>query len=94
MLYFLTGLLQLEINSFLVSLSQLGGVFILSAMKAPQRRRERNPEQIELWKKLYEDFIDLSPFEEQGIFLELKGALVTDWDNGKIYCNLSQRADK
>jgi len=31
----------------------------------------------------------LTPFENEGHFLELKGALVTDWDNCKIYCSLS-----
>ena len=31
-------------------------------------------------------------FEAEGKALELKGALVTDWVNGKIYCSLSGRA--
>lgn len=50
-------------------------------------------ETIDYLKSQYEDVIDLTGFEEQGKALELKGSLVTDWVNGKIYCSLSQRAD-
>ena len=88
-LFFLIGSLQLEIRIFLVSYSNLDGVLILSAMKNIERRKERMIETIENLKKRYRDFIDLTPFEEMGFFLELKGSLVTDWDNGKIYCSLS-----
>jgi len=65
------------------------GVLILSSMKNLERRKERMPDTIESLRKRYKDFIDLTPFENMGLFLELKGSLVTDWDNGKIYCSLS-----
>lgn len=68
------------------------GVLIISAMKNNERRKERMPETLEELFKRYEDVIDLSKFEADGKFLELKGALVTDWENGKIYCNISDRA--
>ena len=38
--------------------------------------------------------VDLTPFEDRGLALELKGALVTDWVSGKIYCSLSGRANE
>ena len=63
-------------------------------MKNLERRKERIPELIEKLRAEHRHFIDLTPFEEQGLFFELKGALVTDWANGKIYCNISQRASK
>jgi hypothetical protein len=70
------------------------GVLILSAMRTPERRREREPVVIESLKSRYKDVIDLTVFEEQELALELKGALVTDWANGKIYCSLSNRASE
>lgn len=68
------------------------GVFIISAMKNHERRKERMPEVVEELFKRYKNVIDLSDFENEDKFLELKGALVTDWENGKIYCNISDRA--
>ena len=65
------------------------GVFILAAMRHPERRKERQPEIIDKLKARYADFIDLTRYEDLNLALELKGALVTDWDNGKIYCSLS-----
>ena len=70
------------------------GVFILSSMKTMERRKERLDEAIETLKSRYSDFIDLTHFEKHNLALELKGALVTDWENGKIYCSLSKRADE
>jgi len=68
------------------------GVLIISAMKNHERRKERMQETIDELFTRYGNIIDLSFFENQGKFLELKGALVTDWENGKIYCNISDRA--
>ena len=70
------------------------GVLIISSMKTHERRKERMEELINELAIRYENVIDLSFFENEGKFLELKGALVTDWENGKIYCNLSERANE
>ena len=61
-------------------------------MKNKERRKERTPATIEHLRERYADVIDLTPFEERGYALELKGALVSDWVSGKIYCSLSGRA--
>ena len=61
------------------------GVLIISSMKNHERRKERMEDTITELNKRYENIIDLSFFENEGKFLELKGALVTDWENGKIY---------
>jgi hypothetical protein len=70
------------------------GVLIISAMKTLERRKERMEDVIDELSKRYQDKIDLSVFENDDKFLELKGALVTDWENGKIYCNISERANE
>lgn len=58
------------------------GVLIISAMKTHERRKERMEETIAELSTRYADIIDLSVFEPEEKFLELKGALVTDWENG------------
>lgn len=68
------------------------GVLIISSMKNHERRKERMDDTITELSSRYGNIIDLSFFEKEGKFLELKGALVTDWENGKIYCNISDRA--
>ena len=68
------------------------GVLIISAMKNMERRKERMEEVIEELSTRYEEVIDLSVFEADKKYLELKGALVTDWENQKIYWNISDRA--
>lgn len=65
---------------------------MISAMKNLERRKERIPEVIDNLNARYADTIDLTFFEDQCKYLELKGALVTDWENQKIYCNISDRA--
>jgi hypothetical protein len=61
------------------------GVLIISSMKNHERRKERMDDVINELSGRYTDVIDLSFYEAQNKFLELKGALVTDWENGKIY---------
>lgn len=61
------------------------GVLIISAMKNLERRKERMKDVIDELSTRYQDVIDLSVYEAEGKYLELKGALVTDWENGKIY---------
>lgn len=70
------------------------GVLIVSSMKNFERRKERMDEVIIDLCKDYANVVDLSFYETQNKFLELKGALVTDWENGKIYCNISERANE
>lgn len=70
------------------------GVLILGAMKTEQRRKERSQTIIDMLSKYYEDVIDLVDFEKENKALELKGSLVCDWMNCKVYCSLSQRSDK
>ena len=75
------------------------GVVIFAAMHTEARRREREEPEIQAYlHSMYGDTIDLTRFEgcgaEKGKALECKGALVTDWANGKIYCSLSSRADE
>ncbi len=66
---------------------------MLASMKSETRRKERSQEIIEVLKPHYNDLIDLVHFESENKALELKGSLVTDWQNGKIYCSLSSRSD-
>lgn len=70
------------------------GVLVLGAMKTEQRRKERSQKIIDLLSNYYKDIIDLVEFEEIDKALELKGSLVCDWKNAKVYCSLSQRSDK
>ena len=70
------------------------GVLILAAMKTETRRKERSQNIIDTLSWYYEDIIDLSHFEEEGKALELRGSLVCDWINSKIYWSMSQRSDK
>ena len=70
------------------------GVLILAAMKTEKRRKERSQNIIDTLSCYYEDVIDLIHFQEEGKALELRGSLVWDWINSKIYCSLSQRSDK
>ncbi len=64
------------------------GVFILYPMKYVSRQLEKDKQIIEKLRENYKHFIDLSYFEEQGLALEGKGALVFDYRNQKIYCSL------
>lgn len=70
------------------------GVLVLGAMKTDARRKERSQNIIDVLSPHYEDIIDLVDFEEENKSLELRGSLVCDWINGKVYCSLSQRSDK
>jgi len=70
------------------------GVLVLGAMKTEQRRKERSQKIINMLSHYYNDVIDLVGFENENKALELRGSLVCDWMNAKIYCSLSQRSDK
>jgi hypothetical protein len=68
------------------------GLMILYPMKAPTRRKERNPQIIEDLKKNYAHFEDLSHLEDSNEILESTGSLIIDVKHRKIYCSLSERA--
>jgi hypothetical protein len=61
------------------------GVLVLGSMKTEQRRKERSQNIIDTLSNYYEDVIDLVHFEEIDKALELKGSLVCDWKNAKLY---------
>lgn len=68
------------------------GILVMYPMKSNLRRKEKNPEIIEMLKPKYKNFIDLSFLEEEGEFLESTGCLIFDNENRKIYCSISERA--
>jgi len=72
------------------------GTIVLYPMYAPNRRAERKEHVLE---KIAEHFkivtkIDLTFFEDEGIFLEGTGSMVLDRDNRIAYACLSPRTDK
>jgi hypothetical protein len=68
------------------------GLLIIYPVKAPTRRLEKTPELIELLRKEYKDFVDLSYLEKENEFLESTGSLIFDHNNRKVYCCYSDRA--
>lgn len=70
------------------------GRMVLYPMLAPNRRIERRNDLLEILGKSYETALDLSPYEENGHFLESTGALGMDRINKVAYIALSERADK
>ncbi|MBU6512519.1 MAG: amidinotransferase [Betaproteobacteria bacterium] len=72
-----------------------GGHVALFPMYAPNRRRERRADVIELLKARYrvQDVIDYSGLEHDGLFLEGTGAMVLDHVARVAYVARSRRAD-
>jgi hypothetical protein len=72
-----------------------GGHVALYPMCAPNRRRERRADVIELLKAQYrvQDVIDYSGLEPDGLFLEGTGAMVLDHTMRVAYTARSNRAD-
>ncbi len=70
-----------------------GGIVVLYPMNAPNRRLERREDILTQLKENYSlsDVIDLTYFEEQGIFLEGTGSMVLDRKNKIVYAALSER---
>ncbi len=66
----------------------------LFSMKARNRRLEKTPEMINFLKEKYKVVGDLSPFEEQNVFLEATSSMVFDRDNRVVYAGLSPRTNK
>ncbi|AZI58338.1 amidinotransferase [Nakamurella antarctica] len=72
-----------------------GGHVAIYPMTAPNRRRERRSDVIELLKRDYrvQDVIDYSGLEQDSIFLEGTGAMVLDHITRIAYVARSNRAD-
>ena len=69
------------------------GLFVVYAMMAPSREKEKNPTLIKevggKYKHLYEVKRD-----DLKMSLEGTGALLFDQENRKVYCSLSERANE
>lgn len=61
-------------------------------MLADNRKIERRPELIDLLKRTYKDVFDLSPYENDGKYLESTGAMWLDKVNKIAYQGRSQRS--
>lgn len=72
-----------------------GGHVALYPMYAPNRRRERRPDIIEMLKRDYrvQDVIDYSGLEPDGLFLEGTGAMVLDHIDRIAYATRSNRTN-
>ena len=70
------------------------GRVVLYPMATPSRRRERRADVVEALRERYvvSDVIDLSPMEEDALYLEGTGALVLDQTNRVAYVARSGRA--
>jgi hypothetical protein len=71
-----------------------GGKVILYPMTHENRRRERNPEVLDFIERSGHEFsevIDLSNYENQGLFLEGTGSMIFDYKNKKVYGYISPR---
>ena len=72
------------------------GFICLYPMYAPNRRAERKADILEKIGKKFKvrNTLDLTHFEEEGLFLEGTGSMVLDRDNKLAYACLSPRTDK
>jgi hypothetical protein len=71
------------------------GVYCLYPMFAPNRRKERKEEVLDIVKKKfnYRKLIDFTGYESKGQFLEGTGSMVLDRDRRLAYACLSPRTD-
>jgi hypothetical protein len=71
------------------------GVYCLYPMFAPNRRKERKSEVVEIIKKNfhYHHLIDFTHYESENLFLEGTGSMVLDRDKRLAYACLSPRTD-
>ena len=67
---------------------------ILCPMRHPSRRLERQPSFVQDLSSMYPNIIDLTLFEDQGLYLEGTGSLVIDRKQHKIFMSLSQRSSE
>lgn len=74
-----------------------GDQVVLYPMLAENRRKERRLEFIEQLKSdenTFESLIDLSPNENEELFLESTGSVIFDYENRKAYACLSPRTNE
>lgn len=69
------------------------GRLVLYPMMAPSRREERRPEIVAWLEERYPTVVDVTDYEDAGIFLEGTGSLVIDERAGNAYANVSSRTD-
>jgi hypothetical protein len=71
------------------------GVYCLYPMFAPNRRKERKPEVLDLIRKKfhYHKLVDLTHYESENRFLEGTGSMVLDRDKRIAFACLSPRTD-
>lgn len=69
------------------------GRMVLYPMLNDNRRAERDPAVIEFLEKSYSEIVDMTHYEEQGMFLEARGSIVSDRVNKVGYTALSPRTN-
>ena len=70
------------------------GKIVLYPMMALNRRLERAPDIVALWKeKLGVEVVDYTSFEKEGKFLEGTGSMILDRVNRIVYACMSRRTD-
>ena len=76
--------------------SHLTGELVLYPMFAPNRRQERKRKVLELLRRKmnHRKVVDLTPWEEEGEFLEGTGSMIFDRDRGVAYCCRSPRTSE
>lgn len=74
--------------------THINGRMVLYPMLSDNRRAERAPEVIEFLKKAYPDLVDLTSYEQQGLYLEARGSIVSDRINRVGYAALSPRTSR
>jgi hypothetical protein len=72
------------------------GTYCLYPMFAPNRRKERKTEVLDIIQKKfhYRNLVDLTDYESENHFLEGTGSMVLDRDNRLAYACLSPRTDR
>lgn len=71
------------------------GTLVLYPMAAPNRREERKGHFLEIIKKNFKvtRTVDLTHYEEEGLFLEGTGSMILDRENKIVYACCSPRTD-
>lgn len=70
------------------------GRLVIYPMFNANRRPERTPEIVAFLKKMYPNVVDLTPYEQKGMFLEARGSIVADRVNRVAYVALSKRTNR
>ncbi len=70
------------------------GKMMLCPMLNENRRAERVPEIINLLERSYEEVIDWTAYEDEGLYLESTGSICLDHVNKVVYSALSRRTSR